>query len=694
MKKSALYILFLVTGILLLSAPSVAQENVKIKRIDFRIPNKEGFNVAWKNIRTGNKYFVAGKGTYRLARENYLNAAKYNSNNAALNYKIGVCYLYTDNKYEAVKYLKTAYLKDHDVSHDIQLLLGRAHQYVLEFDKAIDKYNAYKKELSPKEIAKNVGLVNQVNRYIEECMNGKDLVQDPKRVIISDLGKDVNSVFDDYSPVLTNHDSVLFFTSRRNLTPKSDRSRVDNKYKEGIYFSKWNRDKWGKAESLGKKINGDHNTAIVDAAADGKKLFIYLGYKNHGDIAISKLKKGKWKSPHRLPGKFNSKYKESSISFSKDGETAYFVSDREKETLGGKDIFKIKKDINGRWQRPVNLGDVINTPYDEEAVYLDPDTSLLYFSSKGHNSMGGYDVFVSSLDEYGEWSLPVNLGYPVNTPDDELFYITDGSGKYGYYATNRENGLGEKDIYKITYLGSEKEMVTDNSNQWIVWFADDHPTLFSGKTPLIQIDSSVLMKGLVYDSLTKDPVMAKLELIDTDRNKVVATSISGQDGKYQMKLPEKKKYGVEITAKGYLFYLDVIDPSESVSDELYIKNFVLTKLEVGTKVVLKNIFFEFSKSTLKPESYTELSNVVKFMKSNPGLRLEISGHTDNIGSLKANTKLSEARAKAVVDYMVSQGIDPSRLEYKGYAFTQPIAPNDTPKGREQNRRVEFKIISK
>jgi len=237
-------------------------------------------------------------------------------------------------------------------------------------------------------------------------------------------------------------------------------------------------------------------------------------------------------------------------------------------------------------------------------------------------------------------------------------------------------------------------MVTDNSNQWIVWFENDHPTLFPEKTPLIPIDSSVLMKGMIYDSLTKDPIMAKLELIDTDQNKVVATSISGQDGKYQLKLPEKKKYGVEITAKGYLFFLDVVDPAESPSDELYIRNFVLTKLEVGTKVVLKNIFFEFSKSTLKPESYAELSNVVKFMKSNPGLRLEISGHTDNIGSLKANKKLSEARAKAVVDYLVSQGIDPSRLEYKGYAFTQPIAPNDTPEGREKNRRVEFKIISK
>ena len=134
----------------MLSASAEAQVNIKIKRMDFRIPNKEGFNVAWKNIRTGNKYFVAGKGTYRLARENYLNAAKYNSNNAALNYKIGVCYLFTDNKYEAINYLKTAYLKDHDVSPDIQLLLGRAHQYVLEFDKAIEKYNAFKKNLTPK----------------------------------------------------------------------------------------------------------------------------------------------------------------------------------------------------------------------------------------------------------------------------------------------------------------------------------------------------------------------------------------------------------------------------------------------------------------------------------------------------------------------------------------------------------------
>lgn len=691
--KIKLFFVFLFSLSLIIHPLCNAQKLVKVRRGQF-YQEKEGFREAWKAVRAGNAYFKKGPGTYREARENYLKAYNFDPTNPELNYMIGVCYLYTDDKFESIDYFKTAFKNKPKVSDDIHFMLGRAYHLIHDFDNAINEYTQYLNNLSPKLVVQKSA---KIKLLIEQCKTGQELAAHPERVVINNLGVQVNSIYDEYDPVVANDDSILYFTSRRKYDKHSQRNPIDNKFYEDIYYTENKDGNWVRARRMDNVINrkkNKNNDAAIGISPDKKTLYLYVGKKNEGDLYYTTYKKGKWTSPRALSGKLNSKYRETSLSLSSDGKTLYFVSNDPKTSLGGADIYVSKKNSNDRWGKPVNIGNMINTPYDETAVSISPNDSILYFSSNGPNSMGGFDVFESKLSDVGLWSKPVNLGFPVNTPDDDLFYKVLPGGRTAYYSTIREGGIGGKDIYKIIYLGSEKEMMQSNQGYIIAGVTRPYDNIYFNPPAKIEIDTTILMKGIISDSENNAPIVAKIELVDPTISKSVATAISDSTGNYRIHIPGQRTYGVEIVAKGYLLYLGNVDLSNSSYDEVVVKNFALDRVEVGAKVILKNIFFEFGKSNLKPESYVELDNVVTLLENNETIRLEISGHTDNIGSLKSNTKLSEARAKSVVNYLVSKGINPSRLEYKGYAYTQPVAPNSTEAGRAQNRRVEFKVLSK
>ncbi len=682
----------LICLLILISGVIPAQHPVKIKKSEFKTEQEEGFEEAWKNIKLGDKLYNAGKGTYRQAREHYLFAAKYNPDNPELNYKIGVCYVFSDDKYESKKYLTQAYLAKNDVAPDIRLVAGQAFHLMLEFDEAINQYKKYLESLDPKELL----LVRPgVQKYIQECENGKALVADPQRVIINNLGGNINSEGDDYNPLLAPNDTAMYFTSRREHDEKAKRSPIDNKHYEDIYVSSAEGGDWLPARNMGKPLNSkNHNSAGVGLSMDGTQLFVYRGYKGGGGIYRSTLKDGEWAAPKNVQPQFRSKNRETSFTASPDAQTVYFVSDNEKLTTGGKDIFISELSASGKWGDPQNIGSEINSPYNEEAVFITPDGNTLYFSSKGHNTMGGYDVFKSERNAMGEWSPAVNLGYPVNSPDDDIFYKVAPDGRHAYYSTNRMGGYGGKDIYDMVYLGEEKEMLMSTEDILIAGIPGEEKKGFFLPSLPVDIDTAYILTGKIFDSKSLEGIMAKLDFIDVDLSKVVATAVANDTGYYRASLPEGKAYGVEIIATDYLFFLDIIDVSGEGSDEEIHQDFGLDKVEVGATVVLDNIFFETSKATLKPESYPQLEQVLKFMNSNPTIRMEISGHTDNTGSLKLNTKLSQARAESVVEYLVEHGIDETKLDAMGYAFSQPISPNDTAEGRAKNRRVEFKILSK
>jgi len=667
-------------------------ESVKIKRKEFK-KQEYGSKEAWLNVKDGNYYFSLGPGSFRLARESYLKAYGYNPDNAELNYMIGKCYLYSDNKFESIEYIQKAYELKPDVHFDIHLMMGMAYHQIHEFDKAIEEYNYFINTIEPKERPR---FQSRIDLYIQQCKNGKILAAEPKRVVINNLGKGVNSVFDDYGPVIDREASLLYFTSRRQFEKRSRKSIIDDKFFEDAYLSEMNQGEWSRAERLDRKITGKDNTsnvAVVGLSPDKQRLYIYRGKNNSGDLFVSTRKKGEWSSPKSL-SKFNTKHREVSMCISSDESTLYFISSNKKEGYGGTDIYISRKNEKGKWGKPVNAGNVINTFFDELGVSLGPNDSVLYFSSKGHNSMGGYDVFKSTLSNVGLWSKPMNLGYPVNTPNDDVFYCEVPGGKNAFYSSNRESGLGGMDIYKIIYLGSEKDLQMGEVQDLVAGAKFPYDDIYFMPTPKLKVDTSILMRGFINDSENQKPIVAKIELIDRDRSAVIATAISDSTGNYSVKLPEPKDYGVEIIAKGYLLYLDIVDLSMRTYDEVVVKNFLLDRVEVGAKVILQNIYFETAKATLKSESYASLDNVVRLLESNETIRIEISGHTDNTGSLAFNKRLSTARAKAVVDYLVQKGISEDRLEYKGYAFSMPIAPNVTAEGRAKNRRVEFKVLSK
>ncbi len=681
---------------LLISGAALAQQSpdgLKIKKSEFKTSQDEGFKQAWESVKLGNMYYQAGVGTYDMARDHYLFAHQYNSDNNVLNYRIGICYLYTDDKYEALKYLRKAYDTNPEISPDIHFYLGRAYHLVLEFDKAKDHYLAARDQYSG---TGQVEKVMTIDKLIGECENGKSIVENPVRVIITNMGDSINSGADDYLPVFADHDSTLYFTSRRGIPDKDKRNPYDNKFYEDIYFSKLTSDGWSGAKELKGKINTKHNDAILGVSPDGNTLYIYRGAENGGDIYVShfNLKKNNWKKPKPVSRKINSKQAEGSVFLTATGDTMYFISANEDLTTGGKDILFSVKNEKGRWQDPKNVGSLVNTNYDEEGIFLNKAGNEMWFSSRGHNSMGGFDVFHTVRLEDGTWSDPENIGYPINTADDDLFFREPSKDKYAYYTTIREGGKGARDLFRVVFLGSEKEILLSREDVLIAGLEDTVKTGFFSKPEPVHIDSFYYLKGHVYDKETNEPVLSRIEFIDVNNSRVVATAISADSGAYQVKLAEPINYGVEIQAKDYLFFLDAVDMTRATTGEPMIHDFYLEKIKIGTKVVLENIYFETNKATLKPDSYEQLDQVVRFLESNESLRLEISGHTDNIGSLKYNTKLSEERARAVVNYLISKGIDPSRLESKGYAFTQPVAPNSTPEGREKNRRVEFKVIGK
>ncbi len=682
------------TGVLLLLGPCFlwSQEDVKISKKHFDTGIDTGFKEAWRSIKEGDKYYREGVGTFDLARDFYLFAHQYNPENPELNYKLGACYLFTDNKYEAINYLHKAYLLNADVSTDIHLMLGKAFQLILEFDNAIEHYNSHMEKLEPEE---KLEYSSVLAKRLTECQHGRALAQDPVRVIIKNLGENVNSKFDDYNPVFAYGDSALYFTTRRPAK-KAKRNPIDNKFNEDIFRSTARGTNFDTAVILKKPFNSKYNDALVGISPDGNQLFVYRGNINGGAIRVAtfKTEKGKWTRPKRISGKLTSRDGETSACLSPEGNELFYVSRNKKLTRGGKDILVSRLDDKGKWSKPQNVSNLINTEYDEEGVFITGNGRYLYFASQGHNSMGGYDIFRSERQTNGAWSAPENLGYPINTPDDEVFYITNAAGSYGYYSAIREGGMGAKDIYKVIFLGSEKELIFRTKDK-LVAGPDPVKTGFLTIPQLMVLDTTFILTGQVLDTIGETiPIVAKMSFINPNTGEREAFVISDTSGSYTARLPEPKIYGLEINAAGYLYFLDILDLTSSNIDEQHHRNFYLKKVEVGIKVVMDNIYFETGKAVLRPESFEALDQVLRFLENNPTMKLEISGHTDNTGSLRINQKLSRDRAKSVVDYLISDGLSADMLEYEGYADTQPITPNDTREGRKQNRRVEFKVLSK
>ncbi len=824
MRRVILTLLVLMTSIIV----GVSQENPPIPKDQFKIAGEEiGFSID-KKLVEGDSFYK--KGLYERAYRAYLDLFELNKNLPTLNYKMGISALYGGKADEALSYfllMDTAYTSDHYYQY------GKALQAVMDYKKADEAYQKYFNSLNSWQ---RRHFKKEYEQLMRECEFGANVVGDSVPCFIINMGPATNSYYDEYAAVEFIEGKQLYYTTRRpDKTPTNPVHR--NSQYERIKKAELTYGEAMEGENI-KQISASGHYSVAGWSEDNQVLYVYSGKRKNGQIKAAYYYKDKFKRPRRLKGAVNRKaFKFTTISVSNKGE-AYFVSDRPGGE-GGKDIWTARKKGKYRFSKPVNLGSLINTPYDEEAVYITPDGKNLYFSSNGHPGYGGYDIYKSEKQIDDTWGEPVNLGYPINSPADDMFYFPSSDSLVAFFSSERPEGYGGLDIYKIikdvrTPFSLWGEVIDQGTgeiltaNVTLVDFVHNYPVAvtvsdsLSGEYYLdvddvgnyvLQVDvagyrtvidtlemptkrnsrirkdyyleklshpytiwgnitdqktgnpiqAEILIKpenedsatyrvftnrvsgyysitledkknieievvakdyysqilplnvdemsgereeksfellrsiriytltGIVQEENTRNPVQASFRITkpgETEEVSIIfADSISGR---YHIEMEDVGPYLVEVNADGY-FYLNIpvhFNPDST----LQVKNITMQKMSMGTKIVIENILFTTGQSTLRAESYPELNKLVRLLKENETVRIEVSGHTDNVGSAALNRKLSRERAFTVKNYLESQGIEPSRIEYEGYGFDRPIESNNTAEGRAANRRVEIEVL--
>ncbi len=542
---------------------------------------------------------------YTTAIELYDQLLKTNPDNLEYNYQIGVCYLNSSKKREALPKLKKVHDANPTYNTNLKFMLGEAYHVNGNFGEAKKYYQeaveVYQREkgnignekLKEKEkaerLANNDRMFELAKRRVGECENGLKYEKQPINASIENL-KGINSDQPDYVPLVPRDTSFIVFTSRKENGKNAKRDFGDDFFFEDIYLAKKSNEGYVSPQPL--NINRKYHDAGAALSSDGKKLYLYRDdRKTQGDFYVSEYNEATqtWSDPKKLNDNINTKYQETALCVSADGQTMYFASSRPGGS-GGLDIYMSKLE-NGDWGPAVNLGAPVNTPFDDDAPFLSIDGKLLYFSSRGHSSMGGYDIFKSVLQSDGKWGEPSNLGFPINGPDDDIHLVLTEDNRKGFYVSNDPAGMGYEDIYALS----------------------------APKQTLKPLD----------------------------------------------------KTGLTLTTPATSRIGTVPDP-----------NFTF------------RVLFDFDQSKIRNADQESVENLYGFMNDNPTVRIELGGHTCNIGSLQYNQALSERRAKAVSNFLIERGIDANRIQVKGYSSTKPAVPNDTPSNRALNRRTEFSIIEK
>ena len=468
------------------------------------------------------------------------------------------------------------------------------------------------------------------------------------------LGDAINTAGLEYFPSITIDGKKMVITRRINGN-------------EDFYESEWKDEQWTPATPLAGDINSQaFNEGAQNISQDGKWL-VFTGCNfpegmGNCDLYISFLTNKGWSTPQNLGPNVNSEFWESSPSLSPDKKDLYFSSSVP-GGFGGQDIW-VSHFENGKWSPALNLGPQINTAGDESTPFMHADNQTLYFNSNGHPGYSDKpDLYVTKKLNDHEWSTPKNLGYPINTIDDEGSMIVAADGKTAYYSSDRRNGKGGLDIYKFELRDDVRPLKTT----WV--------------------------KGQVFDANTKAGLPSTVELTDVESQRTINKLQTDESGNYLITLPAGKEYAFNVNRKGYLFYSENYNVDQLSKDSVFHADIPLQPLVANASVTLKNVFFDTKKTDLKPASIFELDQVVQLMVDNPVLKILITGHTDNIGKSADNLALSQGRAQSVVNYLLSKGINASRLSTKGLGSQHPVASNDTEEGRSLNRRTELKVLS-
>lgn len=486
----------------------------------------------------------------------------------------------------------------------------------------------------------------------------REAIKNPLDFKPEPLGAPLNRFQLQYFPVLTADNNNLIYTRREGASEQFD---------EDIVISKKENGKWTQPVQISSVINTRDNEGTTAISADGRMLIFTscVGRKGFGscDLYVSYKNGEEWSEPENLGPQVNAASWESQPALSADGRTLYFISDRP-GGQGKRDVWISTKNESG-WTQAKNLGANINTSDDEVSPFIHVNSQTLYFASKGHPGFGGYDLFSSDLTDVG-WTKPENLGYPLNNQADQVSLFITADGGTGYYSYE-ENYRTQNYNSKIYQFEIPKEIQVENKSNFV--------------------------KGQIFDAATKAPLKARIELYNIDEDELIGSIQSDSiNGSYLMVLTEGSEYALYVNKEGYLYKSLSFDYSEAFNLEPIIIDIFLDPIKKGTKSVLKNIFFDTNDYTLRSKSKTELRRILEFLNQNPAVKIEIGGHTDDVGSDSYNLELSLNRAMSVYNYLLENGVQKKQLQYKGYGESTPIEPNNSDENRQINRRIEFKIL--
>ena len=617
-----------------------------------------------KDLKTGNKFF--GQENYRAAIPYYEKVLAKDPNNAKALFNAGISYMSFD-KEKASDYIYKAQKLKPKVSKDVEYWLGRVDHLNYNFDEAVAHFQAYNATLKKKDLRKE-----ELAQLIQHSKNAKVLFNSPKDIFVKNLGPTINTQFSEHSPVISSDDKLLIFTSRgENVTgangkvsdAKNKSIAADGEYYEDIFESvRIDEENWQKPRSLSGVLNGKGHDASIQLFDNDTKLLMYRN-DNNGDIFVSDKSGSDWTTPKPLDSNINSKAYEGDAYITPDGLTMIFATGKYSED-GTLDLYQSTRVSGGDFGPAKSLGSNINTKYDDDSPYLSKDGKTLYFSSRGHNTMGGYDIFKSEWDG-SKWGPSQNMGYPINTPDDDSYYRLSPDGSYAYLSSYRIGGYGEKDIYTINYIKN------------------------------VNIAGRVLSKK---DSTTVVPGVELVFSGNTAAKDVLSfRDISKADGTYQVAVLSGRTYQVAVSKDGKPIETQEFPVPVSTNDSTTIrKDFYVDYIDTMALAngMFKNIYFDTDKYKLRPESITELNNTAQKLIANTGINISIEGHCDSRNTDEYNMVLGQNRATAAFNYLKKQGVAESRMTTVSYGERRPAAPNDSPENMQLNRRDEFRPITK
>jgi len=555
-------------------------------------------------------------------------------------------YFYALRKYdEAISTLEGC-VNDKGISARSVFLLSELYLKINNGEKA--KWYADKYLLRPDKLPNAAAKAEQTVRNANFAIEAK---KHPVLFNPINLGENVNTVANEYFPYLLPDGKMFAFT------------RMSNRQEDLLYA--WRTDTvFSKATSLSNQINTFDNEGACTIDATGALLFFTACNRMDGygscDIYYSKKVNGEWSTPHGIGKPVNTGSWEAQPSFSSDGRALYFASNRP-GGYGGKDIWVSYLDDKMQWSEPKNLGPNVNTKFDDQCPFIHADNQTLYFTSNGWPGLGNGDIFMARKTDTS-WTTAENIGYPINTENDDNGLTVSYDGKMAFLASNRAGGFGGLDIYRFEL--PEK----------------------------VQPQKITYIKGTVKDAYSKQLLNAEYTIIDLSSQRQLLSG-NTTDGVFYISLEIGKNMSLQIQKDGYLFYSQNINLQEvGTQIKPYELEVLLEPIKANGKITLNNVFFDFDKSNLKQESFIELDKLMELLKKNSNLKIEIGGYTDDKGNEKYNQILSQKRADAVVNYLIQKGIVATRLIAKGYGEMHPVVPNDTEENKAKNRRTEVKVL--